>query len=228
MVGALEGKGYSSVAKLAFGNDAGQFGRHADTCCAIDCDEPSIISAGATPMCKTHLIEAYSAIGEFLRSQQEEPDTDAWLEEWLKTWEPVPPSLDCPNCGLLLVRNRETGEVFCADTKHCYWWNTAEEFAEWATRVLKVENETDEVVYYVRFGDRVKIGTSKDLSKRLSHIPHDEVMATEPGGVYVERQRHKQFKHLRAEVGRGREWFTLTPELAEHIAAVKARMVTAA
>lgn len=196
-------------------------------CCALGCDEPSIIAAGATPMCQRHMIKAYAAIGEYLRSQQTS-DEDAWFEEWTKTYEIVPPTLVCPNCSWRLLRHRESGEVACLNTKDCWWWNTAEEFADWATRVLKADSNTDEVVYYVRFGDRVKIGTTKDLTKRLAHIPHDEVMATEPGGVYVERQRHQQFRHLRAKVGQGREWFQLTPELTEHIAAVRARQDAAA
>lgn len=75
------------------------------------------------------------------------------------------------------------------------------------------------LVYYVRFSDRVKIGTTHNLAKRLADVPHDEVLATEPGGLILERQRHEQFAHLRVH----REWFTLTPELADHIAAVRAR-----
>ncbi|MEV6432591.1 GIY-YIG nuclease family protein [Nocardia sp. NPDC051463] len=84
--------------------------------------------------------------------------------------------------------------------------------------------EHDEVVYYIRFGDRVKIGTTKNLEKRLIAIPHDEVLATEPGGLYVEQQRHKQFAHIRVH----HEWFDLTPELSEHISAVRARATSAA
>lgn len=71
------------------------------------------------------------------------------------------------------------------------------------------------VVYYVLFGDRVKIGTTTKLRKRLTAIPHDRVLATEPGSYDVERQRHAQFRHLRE--GRNREWFRYEAELVDHI-----------
>src|SRR5690606_30541637 len=48
-------------------------------------------------------------------------------------------------------------------------------------------------VYYARFGDRVKIGYSKDVETRLGVIPHDELMATERGTLQLEKTRHKQF-----------------------------------
>ncbi len=68
------------------------------------------------------------------------------------------------------------------------------------------------VVYYVRFGDRVKIGTTADLVTRLQGIPHDEVLAVEPGGVELERGRHNEFAehHIRGE------WFHAHPHLLAH------------
>ena len=39
-----------------------------------------------------------------------------------------------------------------------------------------------EVVYYVRYRDQVKIGTSSNPRLRLASIPHDEVLAFERGG----------------------------------------------
>ncbi|MGW5387185.1 GIY-YIG nuclease family protein [Nocardia sp. NPDC003963] len=76
-----------------------------------------------------------------------------------------------------------------------------------------------EVVYYIRFGDRIKIGTTSNLSARLSTLPFDEVLATEPGGVEVERQRHTEFAASRIS---GREWFTASEALLAHIASLKA------
>jgi hypothetical protein len=72
-----------------------------------------------------------------------------------------------------------------------------------------------EVVYYLRFGDRVKIGTTRDLKARIKAIYHDEVLAVEQGGVAAERMRHLQFaKHI---ITGQREWFSLAPELVAHI-----------
>jgi len=75
------------------------------------------------------------------------------------------------------------------------------------------------VVYYLRFSDRVKIGFTTDLSVRAPQIPHDEVVAAEPGSFALERQRHEEFTAERL-TERG-EWFTLTPRLAFHMANVR-------
>jgi helix-turn-helix protein len=74
------------------------------------------------------------------------------------------------------------------------------------------------VVYYLRFGDRIKIGTTVGLTARLSNIPHNELLATEPGGSDVETARHRQFAALRIY----REWFRPGPVLVDHIAALRA------
>lgn len=75
------------------------------------------------------------------------------------------------------------------------------------------------VVYYLRFSDRVKIGFTTNLSIRAPQIPHDEVVAAEPGSFALERQRHEEFTAERL-TERG-EWFTLTPRLAFHMANVR-------
>src|SRR3712207_998868 len=50
-----------------------------------------------------------------------------------------------------------------------------------------------DVVYYLRYGDRVKIGTTGNPRQRLAAIWHDEVLAFERGDRRVERRRHAQF-----------------------------------
>lgn len=84
------------------------------------------------------------------------------------------------------------------------------------------------VVYYIGVkGDgHVKIGTTKNLSSRLSALAGSrpdghllEVLATEPGSYDVEQSRHRQFAATR---GHG-EWFTVTPELQAHIDQLAAR-----
>ncbi len=75
-----------------------------------------------------------------------------------------------------------------------------------------------EVVYYLRYDRRVKIGTSRRPRQRLSNIRHDELLAFEPGGRAVEQARHRQF----ADIREGGEWFTLTRQLDAHIAALRA------
>ncbi len=74
-----------------------------------------------------------------------------------------------------------------------------------------------EVVYYMRIGNRVKIGWSTNLPGRLATINPEELLAVEPGGLAVERQRHRQFAHLRTHG----EWFQLTEALTEHIGSLR-------
>lgn len=70
-------------------------------------------------------------------------------------------------------------------------------------------------VYYLRFGDRIKIGTTVNLPQRLKGIFHDEVLAVEQGGYQLESRRHSQFAG--SLVKGQREWFYLTPDLRLHI-----------
>lgn len=73
------------------------------------------------------------------------------------------------------------------------------------------------LVYYVRFGDRVKIGTTTALRHRLRNIPHDEILALEPGSYDIEHQRHEQFADLWVKG----EWFRYEEPLISHIAALR-------
>jgi hypothetical protein len=82
------------------------------------------------------------------------------------------------------------------------------------------------VVYYVRFSDRVKIGYSLDFARRILCLPHDEVLAVEPGGRELEVKRHAQFAADRIKP-RG-EWFHMSPALRSHIRKVIREHGTAA
>lgn len=76
-----------------------------------------------------------------------------------------------------------------------------------------------DVVYYIRFQDRIKIGTTANPRQRLSRIWHDEVLAFERGDRLVEHRRHEQFAAWRLDRS---EWFTRAPELEEHVARLAA------
>jgi hypothetical protein len=68
------------------------------------------------------------------------------------------------------------------------------------------------IVYYIRRGRVIKIGTTVVPVMRFTNLMPDEILAFEPGTVKVERMRHRQFQHLRC---RG-EHFRPEPELLEH------------
>jgi hypothetical protein len=70
-----------------------------------------------------------------------------------------------------------------------------------------------DVVYYLRHGDRVKIGTTANPRQRFAAIWHEEVLAFERGDRRLERHRHEQFA---ADRFGGSEWFRLTSAIAEH------------
>ena len=75
-----------------------------------------------------------------------------------------------------------------------------------------------DVVYYIRYADRIKIGTSSQPRRRLGAIWHDELLAFERGGRAVEQERHRRFAHLRE----GGEWFRADDELLEHVRSISA------
>ncbi|MGP5931640.1 hypothetical protein [Corynebacterium glyciniphilum] len=73
------------------------------------------------------------------------------------------------------------------------------------------------VVYYLRFADRIKIGTTYCISGRMEALPWDEVLVMEPGSFKKESARHKQFADCHAM----QEWFFATPELMDHITGLR-------
>src|SRR5690242_15358709 len=60
------------------------------------------------------------------------------------------------------------------------------------------------LVYFIRHGDRIKIGWTSNLKQRMANLPHDEILGTVPGTMADEKRCHHAFAHLRAN---GREWF---------------------
>ncbi|MCP9209296.1 GIY-YIG nuclease family protein [Streptomyces cucumeris] len=77
------------------------------------------------------------------------------------------------------------------------------------------------VVYYVRRGTMVKIGTTTNLHERMRAILPEEILATEPGGQKTEFARHRQFSALR--VDGQREWFHAGAALQDHVQRVRAQ-----
>lgn len=83
------------------------------------------------------------------------------------------------------------------------------------------DQESDEaegiqrVVYYVRVGKYIKIGTAIRLDERLKCYPPDaELLATEPGHYQTEARRLTEFhEYLAAR----REWFLPGKRLMAHI-----------
>ncbi len=76
-----------------------------------------------------------------------------------------------------------------------------------------------DVVYYLRNGDRIKIGTSGAPRRRIAQIWHEEVLAFEKGARPLEQRRHRQFAGDRLGTS---EWFRASPALTEHVVSLGA------
>jgi hypothetical protein len=72
-----------------------------------------------------------------------------------------------------------------------------------------------DVVYYLRYRDRIKIGTSANPRRRFAGLLYDEVLAFELGDRLLEQRRHAQFAEHRIP---RTEWFEANDALDEHVA----------
>ncbi|WP_157227735.1 GIY-YIG nuclease family protein [Nocardia asiatica] len=82
----------------------------------------------------------------------------------------------------------------------------------------KADPQTSGYVYYLRIGDRVKIGHTTDLDRRLATYPPTmEVLKIRKGGRQLERDEHSRFSPWRTD---GREWFEANAEVLKRIAEI--------
>lgn len=112
----------------------------------------------------------------------------------------------CVLCGAT-DGERQAGRLRCG---WCHWRVSD-------TLDPDLERPRVEVVYYLRYAERIKIGTSARPQQRLGAIRHDELLAFELGDRTLERRRHREFAAIRE----GGEWFSATPELLRHIATLE-------
>lgn len=100
-----------------------------------------------------------------------------------------------------------------------------EEAASTAKRHEKREaaagNREGSLVYYVQIGDYIKIGHSARLRRRYTTLRADRLLAIEPGGPEVERERHRDFAAERIDLKR--ENFRPSERLLEHVASLHHR-----
>lgn len=124
----------------------------------------------------------------------------------------------CPCCNTMSVNRTHTGRVL-----ECEWCGYRDQISQfipvtprWFTeaQVGTPETQGDPVVYYLIHGSRIKIGTSVKWRQRLTGVPHDRLLALEPGDATIERHRHTMFRDER--VG-ATEWFEESDRLWDHI-----------
>lgn len=69
-------------------------------------------------------------------------------------------------------------------------------------------------VYFLRLGDRIKIGYTTNLKERLKNLPHEEVLCVIPGTMDDERRYLEQWSCERT----AGEWFRASTGLLEFVA----------
>lgn len=74
-------------------------------------------------------------------------------------------------------------------------------------------------IYYLLVGDRIKIGYSKDVERRMKQYPPTSVLlAQHPGTHNLEREMHNKFL---VHLANGREWFKVAQPVLDHIGTVR-------
>lgn len=77
-----------------------------------------------------------------------------------------------------------------------------------------------DVVYFVRFSDRIKIGTTGNASQRLENLPIDEVLGVFRGDRRTEQMLHRRFaahRVIRPDGIGQTEWFQDHPDIRAFI-----------
>lgn len=156
------------------------------------------------------------------------------------------PGMICPKCRDFIMYDTKTNEYFCwrnecefresfdnyrktLDDIHLtlarkQYIDTAKQskaLAEQHTRQAQWKADLGPVVYYIKFRDAIKIGTTGDPSDRLVNLPWESVLLMEPGDVKVESHRHNQFREWRLHG----EWFLDCDAIRSHVAETNERLV---
>ena len=90
-------------------------------------------------------------------------------------------------------------------------------------RISKAFADLGQVVYFIRDGDLIKIGCTRNLKSRRRAFTSDldAILAVTPGSFELERETHERFAAARAQ---RREWYHPTPDLIAHINDLRERM----
>lgn len=179
-------------------------------CCHPNCSAPANDRvASQVPLCELHLMDVYKATNALMTAHNPKGEEYALLPmEWQQMPGPCPA---CGLCGYLAVT--VTDKIRCNNAS-CRYEAWVDEFETLRRRLLFDAAADQDVVYYIKFRDRVKIGTSNNLRQRCKQIVTVElVYGFEPGGVQLEHRRHRQFARYR-RIG---EWFEDNRQIRAHI-----------
>ena len=183
---------------------------YGNECCHPDCYAPPYqqIASLPVPLCETHIFQVYKATSRFLNSKKAR-EQEYQLHP-LGAPEVLGPCISCGHSGFLT--EHADNEVVCRNAS-CGYKAPTKDFHRLRRRFLFTRAGKQNVVYYVRFRDRVKIGTTGNLFQRLRHLPVEEIVGYEPGDIHLEKARHEEFNMWRIH----HEWFEIVPSLKAHI-----------
>jgi len=90
-------------------------------------------------------------------------------------------------------------------------------------RLQDREAQGGSVVYFMDFGETVKIGRTVNLPRRVAQLGPRSVLAQVRGGSALETELHARFRHLHSPIPGegGTEHFRKTPELMRFIASIE-------
>ena len=178
-------------------------------CCHPDCTAPALQDVvSQVPLCDRHIVSIYRATSDLLNSRRAASQDYQLLPTGAESI-PGP----CPSCGTAgLLVQLANGLVTCR-VGNCHYECDANKFCGERKTLMAITADTRDIVYYMRIGNRAKIGTSRNLKRRLIELHPEDCMAYELGNRSVELKRHRQFAHLRVSG----EWFELAPELVRHV-----------
>lgn len=167
---------------------------HADQCQGRGTDGSfcvrDVIMILPVPLCKAHVVKL-AATSEFTSLPMHHGKARAWLNEQEHE------------------RKRHDDEMARRRLRH-----------QREEEMRKTKLAEQATVYYIAVRGYVKIGYTTNMQARMGQLMPDAILATEPGDREVEKQRHRQFAHIRGSLGR--EYFTPHPDLEAHIEAVRA------
>lgn len=185
------------------------YGAHSSECCHPDCYAPALADiALQVPLCERHVMKAYRLTHQMITSQKAMGQSYELLPSEAE-FIPGP----CPSCGITgLLMHLANGIVVCK-SGDCDYEQDRVRFANERKIMMAISAADQQVVYYMRLGNRAKIGTTCNLRRRISAIQPEDCMAYELGDRHLELRRHRQFAHLRVSG----EWFDLQAELVRHV-----------
>lgn len=179
-------------------------------CCHPACFAPAQARfATQVSLCELHIMDVYKATNKFVLVEKQKND-----EYSLLPMEQDMIAGPCPACGLCgYLTSTVTKKVRCLNAS-CQYEAYVDQFERLRRNLLFAAANTLSVVYYIKFRDRVKIGTTANLKARVQGIQTVELLyGFERGNRDLERQRHEQFAIYR-DVG---EWFDDNPRIRAHI-----------